>query len=287
LPEGTDALLRRALREDRFGSDVTTLTLFPRRVPARAVVTAQAPGVASGVAAAARVAQIAGLTPRRAVADGSPVRGGTPVLVVEGDARRILSAERTMLNFLMHLSGIATATRRAVRAVGRTGARMEVRGTRKTLPGLRDLEKQAIVHGGGRPHRRDLATGILLKNNHLALLPVPEALARLRGRRGPRPRIEVEVRRLGEARAALRAGAEELLVDNLRPLPAQHLISAIRSLPGGAKVLVEVSGGVTPENIARYARSGADAASLGSLTHSARALPFHLTLLPPPRRTSR
>jgi len=278
LPPGTRAVLLRALREDRFEADRTTRALLARPVPARARITAQGEGVLSGAQAAAATARLAGVSVRRVARDGSRVVRGSRVLELSGDARRILSAERTMLNLLMHLSGIATATARAVEAVGAAGGRMEVRGTRKTLPGLRDLEKQAIVHGGGHPHRRDLATGLLVKNNHLVLLPVPEAVARLRRLPRPRPRIEVEVRRIAEARAAIRAGAEELLVDNRRPAAAARMVAAIRALPGGRHLPIELSGGITPENVARYAGSGADAVSLGSLTHSARALPFHLSL---------
>lgn len=276
LPPGTRTVLRAALAEDRYREDRTTSALLPRGVPVRARLTAQERGVLSGAAAAAEVARIAGLRVTRVAPDGRAVRPGTPVLEVEGDGRRVLGAERTMLNLLMHLSGVATATAEAVRAAGPS---FPVRTTRKLTPGLRDLERAAVAHGGGALHRRDLASGVLVKSNHLVLVPVREAVARLRGRWGHRYRIEVEVHDLRGARAALAAGADELLLDNLTPARARRLVRAIRALPNGAEVPLELSGGITPRNLARYARTGASSASLGGLTHSARAVRFHLTVL--------
>jgi nicotinate-nucleotide pyrophosphorylase (carboxylating) len=241
-------------------------------------VTAQARGIVSGLAVARALARRGGLAARAVRRDGAPVRAGTPVLVVEGEARRVLALERSLLNVLMHLSGVATATRAAVEAVRRAGGRLEVRGTRKTLPGLRDLETRAIVDGGGRPHRHDLASGLLLKNNHLALVPMALALRRLAALRRPRPTIEVEVRSSREAADALAGGAEELLLDNLGPRRAARLVAAIRAMPGGRRIPIELSGGITPANVGRYARSGAQSASLGALTHSAAALPFHMSV---------
>jgi nicotinate-nucleotide pyrophosphorylase (carboxylating) len=275
---GTPDVLRLALEEDRFDSDLTTRSLFARAFPARAEVIAQAAGTLSGSRAAAEVARLAGLRVRRRTPDGRPVRKGSVILELRGDGRRILAAERTMLNLLMHLSGVATATRAAVDAVQGAGGALRIRGTRKTLPGLRDLEKDAIVHGGGERHRRDLASGILVKNNHLEALPVAEAVRRLARLPQPRPVIEVEVRTLAQARAALAAGAEELLIDNLSPRQARQLVAAIRRLPEGRRIPIELSGGLTVGNVREYARTGADSASLGSLTHSAPALPFHLKM---------
>jgi nicotinate-nucleotide pyrophosphorylase (carboxylating) len=199
---------------------------------------------------------------------------GSEVLVVEGDARAILSAERTMLNFLMHLSGVATHTSAAVRAA----KPLKVLATRKTLPGLRGLEKAAVVHGGGQTHRMDLADGILLKNNHLAVVSVSEAVARLRAREGPKSIIEVEVRSPAQAVAAASAGADALLIDNASPAVARRIVRALESAGLRAHRFVELSGGITVQNVGKYRRTGADAVSMGSITHSAPALPFHLTL---------
>lgn len=280
LPAGTRALVARALREDRVRRDRTTRALLPHPTRATALVSAQAAGVLSGVRVAALVARMAGLRARVLRPDGRRVAPREAVLRLEGDARAILSVERTLLNFLMHLSGVASATRAAV---GRAGPTLRILATRKTTPGLRDLEKLAVRHGGGLPHRRDLSDALLVKNNHLALLPLEEAVARaVRGARG-RP-VEVEVRSADAAVRAARAGARTLLVDNRGPAGARRIVRELERSGLRGRVAVELSGGITASNVARYRRVGADRASLGSLTHSAPALPFHLTVLPRGRR---
>lgn len=275
----SSAALRRAARaalaEDRWRADRTSRALVPPATQALGVVLAQATGTVSGLAAARAVAKEAGLSVRTLVSDGDEVRAGTPVLELRGSARSILAVERTLLNFLMHLSGVATATAAAVRAVGATGP--QVFATRKTLPGLRDLEKAAVVHGGGRPHRRDLSDAFLVKSNHLALVPLERAVgAAERSARGRR--VQVEVRSLPEARSAVRAGARAILIDNATPAEARHIVDGLRTEGLRAGLHIELSGGIDPTNADRYRATGADAISLGALTHSAAALPFHLRL---------
>lgn len=266
--------VHRALSEDRVRSDRTSRAVVDPDLRAVGIITAQGTGVLSGVSAAAEVARSLGLRIAKALPEGTRVRPGREVLVVEGGARAILGGERTMLNFLMHLSGVATATDVAVRAA----RPLVVLATRKTLPGLRALEKAAVVHGGGKPHRADLAEGILVKNNHLALVPIPLAIARLRAREGPGRPVQVEVRTRREALVAARSGADSLLIDNATPASVRAMIRAL-DVAGIRKGLwVEISGGITPEKVGRYRKTGADAVSLGSLTHSARAVPFHLTV---------
>jgi nicotinate-nucleotide pyrophosphorylase (carboxylating) len=278
---GLARLVRVALAEDRARDDRTTRALFPRVREAEATVTAQARGILSGVRAAIAVAEACGLRVVRSRKDGSPVGPGTVVLVLRGDVRAILASERTILNFLLHASGVATATARAVRASGRGGPR--VLATRKTLPGLRDLEKEAVVHGGGGPHRRDLSEAILVKTNHLRFVPLEEAVRRARRAARSGEPVEVEVRSTAEALRAARAGAETLLLDNAPPGKARRIARELERAGLRSSVRLELSGGITPSTIARYRRVGADAASLGALTHSARALPFHLTARPLPR----
>jgi len=243
-------------------------------------VTAQAAGVASGVEAATVAARGVGLTVVRAARDGTVVRPGQAVLIVHGAARSILAAERTVLNLLMHASGVATATSRAVRAARPSRPALAVLATRKTLPGLRDLEKAAVVHGGGRPHRRDLSDRILVKSNHLALVPLETAVARARRRARPGESVEVEVRSVREALRAARAGARALLIDNASPRAARAIVRALEEAGVRRRVEVELSGGITVANLRRYRSVGADAVSLGALTHSAPALPFHLRIRP-------
>lgn len=272
------AVLRAALSEDRADRDITTRALGVGPRQGRARIVAQAPGIVSGVEAAARLARGVGLRARVLRSDGRRVARGTAVLALSGDVRTILALERTVLNALMHLSGVATATAEAVDAVRAAGGGVEVYATRKTLPGLRDLEKAAVVHGGGRPHRRDLSDGYLLKTTHLHLVPLPEAVVRLRRAAGPRRLVQVEVRDVPEAEAAIAAGADALLIDNAAPSEAQRIVEALERAGVRPRVWIELSGGITPANVARYARTGADGVSLGALTHSARAVPFHLVL---------
>ncbi len=274
------ALARATLAEDRAGSDRTTANVLRGPRSARAEVIAQAGGVLSGVAAARAVAEAAGVRVRKGLADGTTLRPGRVVLLLEGDARGILAAERSILNLLMHASGVATATARAVQGARGARPRLEVWATRKTLPGLRDLEKAAVEHGGGRPHRRDLADGLLIKSNHLALVALEVAIARTRLRARPGERVEVEVRTRSEAIRAARAGAGALLIDNASPARARAIVRALERADLRAGCWIELSGGITPETVQRYRRVGANAVSLGALTHSAPALPFHLRLRP-------
>jgi nicotinate-nucleotide pyrophosphorylase (carboxylating) len=281
-------LARRALAEDRTDHDRTTRALVPRPVPAEGRVVAQAAGVLSGIAVAREIARAGGLRVARARRDGTKVRRGDVVFCLRGDARRILAVERTVLNVLMHASGVASATAVAVRAARGASPPLEVWATRKTLPGLRDLEKAAVVHGGGRPHRRDLSDALLVKNNHLVLVTLPEAVqkARALARRGER--VEVEVRTAAEAIRAARAGADALLIDNASPRRARAIVRSLVAAKLRNGRWVELSGGITPSTVGTYRRVGADAVSLGALTHSAPALPFHLELRPTrlsPRRT--
>ncbi|MCI4364742.1 MAG: carboxylating nicotinate-nucleotide diphosphorylase [Thermoplasmata archaeon] len=279
-PTSYRSLARTTLGEDRAGHDRTTRSLLPVRVPATADVVVQARGVLSGLEAARAVAASARLRTGGRLRDGATVRPGDVVLTLEGDARAILAAERSILNLLMHASGVATATARAVRGTRGTRPNLEIWATRKTLPGLRDLEKAAVSHGGGHSHRRDLSDGLLIKSNHLALVPLETAIARVRGRAPIGERVEVEVRTQGEALRAARAGANALLIDNASPTRARAIVRALEAAGLRASRWIELSGGITPETVARYRRVGANAVSLGSLTHSAPALPFHLRLRP-------
>jgi nicotinate-nucleotide pyrophosphorylase (carboxylating) len=257
---------------------VTTRALFPKRMPGEAQVVAQRRGVLSGLDAAVGLARLAGLRSTSHLVDGAELRPGRVVLELSGDLRRILAVERTLLNLLMHLSGVATETAAVARAARKSRPGFRIRATRKTLPGLRDLEKAAVVHGGGEPHRRDLSDAVLVKSTHLALLPLEVAVRRARARVRSPDRFQVEVRSREQAQTAVAAGARRLLVDNQTPRAVARIVRDLRRARGGTAVEVEVSGGIGRRNIVAYARTGADAASLGRLTHSAPAIPFHLVL---------
>lgn len=258
--------------------DVTSLAVVPASLRAVGVVESQADGVVSGVGVAVQLAREQGLRARPVVRDGEEIRRGQPLLLVGGNARRLLSTERTLLNLLTHLSGVATATHRVVRAARSGAPRIVVAATRKTLPGLRDLEKSAVVHGGGDPHRRDLSSAILLKNNHLALVPLGEAVSRARRRAPSRTPVIVEVSDLSSAREAAARGADRLLLDNLSPAEVRAVVRGLERAGLRRNVVVEVSGGITERNAASFARAGADVLSVGALTHSAPSLPIHLVL---------
>ncbi|EQD73502.1 Quinolinate phosphoribosyl transferase [mine drainage metagenome] len=244
---------RAALEEDRFRFDRTTSLVLHGRTPAEARVIAQASGRLSGMAPALACVRIGRLRIVRRLRDGGRLHRGTVVLVLRGDARRMLGVERTLLNYLMHLSGIATTTAKAVERVRSAPRPPQIWATRKTTPGLRDLEKRAVVHGGGHPHRRDLSDAVLVKSNHLALVPLRPALARVRSPRGRTPRIEVEVRNVREAIAVARAGVSRLLIDNATPARARAIVGALQRAGLRSGRWIELSGGLTPQNVRAYA----------------------------------
>jgi nicotinate-nucleotide pyrophosphorylase (carboxylating) len=266
----------RALAEDVGDGDVTTAATVPEGARARALITQKAPGVVFGieVAEAAFRALDAEAAVERLAREGEWREGG-PVMQVEGRARAILTAERTALNFLQRLSGVATLTARCVRAVDGTGAR--ILDTRKTTPGLRALEKAAVVAGGGTNHRVGLYDAILIKENHATLAGgVGEAVRRARAAAPDLP-LEVECRTLDEVEEALAAGAPRILLDNMDPA---GLRAAVQRVAGRAEL--EASGGVTLETLRDAAASGVQFLSVGALTHSAPALDLSLLLEPVP-----
>jgi nicotinate-nucleotide pyrophosphorylase (carboxylating) len=267
----TDAVAR-ALAEDVGEGDATTDATVPEEVGARGLITQKAPGVLYGLDVA--IETFRALDPEIAVerlaAEGR-WRDGGPVLRLEGSARAILTAERTALNFLQRLSGVATLAARCVQAVEGTGA--TILDTRKTTPGLRALEKAAVAAGGARNHRAGLYDAILIKENHAALAGgVGKAVQKAR-EHAPGLPLEVECRTLGEVDEALEAGAAQILLDNMS---IARLGEAVRHVAGRAKL--EASGGVTLDTLRDIAGTGVDFISVGALTHSAPALDLSLLL---------
>jgi nicotinate-nucleotide pyrophosphorylase (carboxylating) len=265
----------RALAEDlgRAG-DITSAATIPADARAAGEVVARSAGVICGIALAeAAFHQIDSATEFMAkVTDGDRVEAGVNVVRVVGDACAILSAERVALNFLSHLSGIATETRRYVDAIANTKARITC--TRKTLPGLRAFQKYAVRCGGGSNHRYGLDDAILIKDNHIAVAAsVGEAIRRAKAFAGHLVKIEVEVDTLDQLREALEEGVDAILLDNMRP---RMLRDAVKITAGRA--VLEASGGVTLETVAAIAETGVDFISVGALTHSARALDLGLDI---------
>jgi nicotinate-nucleotide pyrophosphorylase (carboxylating) len=269
-------LVRVALAEDVGPGDRTTQALVSSDSRAAGAVVARERLVVSGLTAAAEVFRTASdaICARLAVAEGVWVEVGQGVLEVSGPAAALLTAERTALNLVQHLSGVATLTRAYVEAVAGTGA--VILDTRKTLPGLRYLQKEAVAHGGGQNHRFGLFDAILIKDNHLAALagvlpePVSDAVRLLRERCPGWP-VEIEADTLEQVREALACGVDTVLLDNMT---LEDLRAAVRLASGRAKT--EASGGVTLATVRAIAETGVDYISVGALTHSARAMDLGL-----------
>jgi nicotinate-nucleotide pyrophosphorylase (carboxylating) len=277
--------IRLAIQEDLPLGDVTTAALFPSPTPALARIVAQQSLVVAGLAAAVQTFRTvdASLVLSIQRQDGERAQDGDCLLQIEGDGRSILKAERVALNFLQHLSGIATLTRRFCDAV--RGYPVTILDTRKTIPGLRALQKWAVLLGGGTNHRRSLSDTILIKDNHLALLnhtttPVRTACHKAKVNASHNMNVIVEVESLADVRQAVAGRADIILLDNMNPATVRQ---AIRLIKGRA--LVEVSGGITLKNVRAMAAAGPDRISVGALTHSAPAATLSLIL--EPRRHSR
>jgi nicotinate-nucleotide pyrophosphorylase (carboxylating) len=271
-----EPLVRRALAEDIGSGDLTTQATVPAGARARARITQKQPGVLYGLDAAQLAFALLDSGARFvALAEEGVWRTGGPVLDIEGDAAALLSAERTALNLLQRLSGVATLTARYVEAV--RGTRARVLDTRKTTPGLRLLEKAAVVAGGGTNHRVGLFDAILIKENHAAMAGGVGEAVRLARAAAPDVLLEVECRTDAEVDEALAAGAPRLLLDNM---PVEQMRAIVARV--GDRAELEASGGIDLETIRGVAETGVDFISVGALTHSAPSLDISLLLEPVP-----
>jgi nicotinate-nucleotide pyrophosphorylase (carboxylating) len=283
-----DTLLEQALVEDKAASDATTNLTIDPDLRASASILARQEMVVAGLGCVPQFLEIyARLDPRPQahnrfevishpeIFDGVRVHAGQVLAVVRHNARVLLSCERVILNLMQHLSGIATNTRRFVDAIQGTQAR--VLDTRKTVPGMRALEKYAVLCGGGTNHRLDLASGILIKNNHIALGGgLRTALKNALERRKSGQRVQVEVRTMKELEEALECGAEAILLDNMTPAEVKACVERIKQ--EGRWIPSEASGGIVLENIRAFAETGVDFISVGALTHSAKAADISMTI---------
>ncbi len=278
----TDPRVRRlvadTLEEDSAWDDVTTRATIPPEWQGRGDIVAKATGILAGIEVAALAFELRdpSIHFHAVLADGAPLGPGTVAARVEGPVAGILAAERTALNFLQRLSGIATETSRYVQAVA--GSRARIVDTRKTTPGLRTLEKYAVRVGGGHNHRTHLGDGILVKDNHLAALAkagtnMVDGLRHIRSRLPHTLKVEVEVTNLEQLNAALEAGADAVLLDNMG---TDLMREAVRRVAGRA--VVEASGGIRLTNVKAVAETGVDIISVGALTHSVAALDLSLEL---------
>ncbi|WP_136717235.1 carboxylating nicotinate-nucleotide diphosphorylase [Halorientalis salina] len=263
-----DSKIEAWLREDVGHHDVTNQV--PGETTGRLV--AKEAGVAAGLDAAVAVFEYLDVLAERQVEAGDRIDAGETVLSVEGAAREILRGERVAVNIAGHASGVATRTRRAVDAAASEGEDVAIAGTRKTTPGLRGIEKRAVVAGGGDTHRLDLSHMVMVKDNHVAEMGMETAVAHFRERASFATKIEVEVETPDDAPRAAEAGADIVLLDNMTPGETAEAIERLRATD--ADVLAEASGGITIEDVPDYAKTGVDVISMGNLTHSANTLDY-------------
>jgi len=275
-----ERIVRDALQEDLGSGDVTTSSVIPNAQKARGVALAKRAGVLAGIEVSAKVFRTTDPSCKIVIqkGDGSRLGEGDSIMEVEGLAAPMLMAERVALNLLQRMSGIATETAKFVEAT--KGLKVKIVDTRKTTPGLRALEKYAVVVGGGFNHRFGLYDGVLVKDNHLALLrglgvTLNEAVRALKAKVPHTMRVEVEASDLAKVREALEAGADAILLDNMN---ADEIKAAVRLVSGRA--LLEASGGITLENVRRIAETGVDVISVGAITHSASSLDISLEIEP-------
>jgi nicotinate-nucleotide pyrophosphorylase (carboxylating) len=269
----------RALAEDLGPEGDLTAALVPERTTARYALRARDSGVLAGRACAEEAFYRVGpdLDTIWHAHDGDELKAGDTIVDVTGPLRPILTAERTALNFLCHLSGVATLTARFVKTAHAANAGVRILDTRKTLPGLRLLEKAAVRAGGGTNHRLGLSDAVLVKDNHLAGTTITDAVARARSL-WPGRMVEIECDTLDQVTEAAKAGADAVLLDNMGPATVAEAVAAAHLVAPGP-ILTEVSGGVTIETIGAYAAAGPHHISVGALTHSAPVLDLGLDLV--------
>ncbi|MDO5845991.1 MAG: carboxylating nicotinate-nucleotide diphosphorylase [Methanocorpusculum sp.] len=269
-------LLLSFLAEDAVSDDITTKALLENKT-ACARIEAREDMVVSGIDECIFLFGSAGVDSEVFVEDGTPVKAGTMLLRLKGPVHGILSVERTALNLLGRMSGIASAASRAQRLAGIVNDHVKVAGTRKTAPGLRFFDKKAIAAGGALPHRYDLSDAFLIKDTHRNFLPVDEAVRRCKVS-APDKTVECEVESVEDAISAARAGADVVMFDNMGPDAIRSAVYAISAARLREKVKLEISGGVRPEKFPEYAGIDVDIISMGSLTHSVRCADVSLEI---------
>jgi len=271
-------LIRQALAEDIGGGDITTNAIISAGQKAKAIIIAKEDGVIAGLDVACGVFwQIdKRIKFSSNVKDGAKVKKGQIIANISGPARGILTGERVALNFLQHLSGIATLTRKFKDQISKIKTNVKLLDTRKTIPGLRQLEKYAVKAGGGKNHRMGLYDAVLIKDNHIKIAGgIERAVEGIRRAYKGKRTIEVEAKNLVEVKKAIKSGADRILLDNMNVKTLREAVKLCKA----AKIKTEASGGISLENIRTIARTGVDYISIGALTHSARALDISLKVI--------
>lgn len=272
--------IRRFVHEDIGQGDITTLLTIPSRTIVEAEVIAKESGTVAGIEEALTLLKSFNLKAGAPISDGSRVKKKTSILKIIGDARTLLSIERTLLNILARMSGIATATHRLIKKVSGYGYKTRIACTRKVAPGLIYFDKKAVMLGGGDTHRLHLDDLVLLKDNHLAILgSIDQAVKKARSAASFSKKIEIEVSTTDEAVEAAKAGVDIIMLDNFSHLQVGQTAKLLREKRLRNKVLIEVSGGVNTQNILQFAEAGADIVSLGEITDSSKALDMSLEIV--------
>lgn len=272
--------LRKFLEEDLGQGDLTTLVTVPSGTVVEAEIIAKEPGVIAGVEEALTLLESFDLKANALVSDGAKVEENTVVLKIVGDARAVLSVERTLLNLLTRMSGIATTTSRLIEKVQSAGYKTQIACTRKVAPGLLYFDKKAVMLGGGDTHRMHLDDLILIKDNHLAIAgSVNQAVRKARTAVSFVKKIEVEVSTVKEALKAAKAGVDIIMLDNFSPKRVKEAITLLETEGYRNKVLIEASGGINERNLLEFAATGVDIISLGEITDSAKALDMSLEVV--------
>jgi nicotinate-nucleotide pyrophosphorylase (carboxylating) len=270
--------LKQILAEDVGKGDVTTAAVVPAGLTVEAAVVAKEAGIAAGIEETAILAESLGLSVKTEVVDGDEIKNGKVILRISGDAQAILSAERTMLNLLSRMSGIATTTRRLTEKLRKVNATAKIAATRKTAPGLLYFDKKAVLIGGGDPHRLRLDDMILVKDNHIAIAGNVETAVKKAKAASFSKKIEVEVTSVTDALKAAEAGADIIMLDNFAPKQIREAIKALKKAGFFGKILLEISGGITEQNLLEYASTQVNIISMGELTHSVKALDISLEI---------
>jgi nicotinate-nucleotide pyrophosphorylase (carboxylating) len=277
--EVVEEKLKQIMAEDIGEGDVTSEAIVPAGLTANAVVLAKEAGVAAGIEETVIFAESLGLNVKAEVVDGDEIEKGTVILRISGNARTILFAERTLLNLLSRMSGISTKTRRLTEKLREANLTAKVAATRKTAPGLLFFDKKAVVVGGGDPHRLRLDDMILIKDNHVAIAGSVENAVKKAKAAELNKKIEAEVTSTADALKAAEAGADIVMLDNFSPERVREAVSALEKAGFFGKVLLEVSGGITEQNLLEYASAQVDVISMGALTHSVKALDISLEIV--------
>ncbi|HZY94228.1 MAG TPA: carboxylating nicotinate-nucleotide diphosphorylase [Candidatus Bathyarchaeia archaeon] len=273
------------LAEDIGYGDITTDAIIDPRLRAEAVVTCKEEAVIAGLDEALILLRLSECKGTVLVQVGEKVRAGTRILLATGPARQLLRIERTLLNIISHMSGIATATAELVRIARGSKSRVRIAATRKTLPGLRYFEKRAVELGGGDTHRLGLDDAVLIKDNHLAITrSLADSVRKARSQASFTRKIEVEITKPAQAVLAVRAGADIVLLDNMSPDEIRETVSLLAKRNLRGKVMLEASGGIRKENLSSYARTGVDVISVGAITHSSKSIDTSMEISPARRK---